>query len=316
MIKGIHHAALSVLDLDRAVRYFTKGAGLVVERRWRLSAPDDGGDAVLLRGPNGFVELQWHSGPDRGAPAARPVSAAGITHLCFQHQSIEELFAGFTQAGAAPHAAPVALGTGYHYCYVRDAETNVLELEGNPVAPPPRGPWLSHVSLSTPDVDRLAGFYAGLLGRGIRSAGQFGPNPLIDRITRLDGTRVRVAWLDACNIGLEIMQYLNPPTLAERHERKVSAPGYSLVCFEVDDLASELKRLEGLGVRLLGPAICGEDGMIAFGRDPDGNLLKFVEFTATSRSRSLDTLSDPAALHRADAAMAESRAQPQESTSA
>jgi len=316
MIKGIHHASLSVLDLERAVRYFAIGAGLVVERRWRLGAPDGDGDAVLLRGPNGFVELQRYSRPDPGMPADRPVSAAGITHICFQHQSMDELVAGFMHGGATPHAAPVALGTGYHYCYIRDAETNVLELEGNPVAPPPRGPWLSHVSLSTPDVDRLAAFYAGLLGRDVRSAGQFGPNPLIDRITRLDGTRMRVAWLDAGNIGLEIMQYLNPPTLSEHRELSVAALGYGCMCFEVDDLAGELPRMDRLGVRCVGSVTTDEDGIIAFGRDPDGNLLKFVEFDSTGRSRSLDTLSHPAALHRADAAMAASRAQPQEPTPA
>jgi len=54
------------------------------------------------------------------------VCAAGVTHICLQHQDMRELASRFEAAGATFHAAPVALGTGYEYCYIRDTETNVL----------------------------------------------------------------------------------------------------------------------------------------------------------------------------------------------
>jgi len=322
MIKGLHHAKLSVLDLDGAADFFTKGAGLSVERRACL--PSIGGEpsvlglvdslaeSVLLRGPNGFLEVLRFEQPPPGAPEDRPVCAAGITHVCLQHQDIQEMASRFEAAGATFHAAPVALGTGYEYCYIRDAETNVLELEGNSVAPPPPGPWLSHVSISTPDVDRLSAFYGAVLGRGVRATGQYGGNPLIDRITRLTGTKVRVAWLDAGNLGLEIMQYLSPPTTASGAERSLARLGYGCISFEVADLAAERGRLASVGVRFQGPTVAGEHAISALGRDPDGNLIQFVEFTATGRSFSLDSLADASALHRADAAMAASRAPKQE----
>ena len=322
MIKGLHHAKLSVLDLDGAVAFFTRGAGLAVERRARLPAAggepaalglvDPLAESVLLRGPNGFLEVLRFERPAPGAPEDRPVCAAGVTHICLQHQDMRELASRFEAAGATFHAAPVALGTGYEYCYIRDAETNVLELEGNPVAPPPPGPWLSHVSISTPDVDRLSAFYGAVLGRGVRATGQYGGNPLIDRITRLTGTKVRVAWLDAGNLGLEIMQYLNPPTTASGAERSLARLGYGCISFEVSDLAAERHRLAEVGVRFHGATVAGEQAISAFGRDPDGNLIQFIEFTAAGRALSLDSLADPAALHRADAAMAASRAPKQE----
>jgi catechol 2,3-dioxygenase-like lactoylglutathione lyase family enzyme len=324
MIKGLHHAKLSVLDLDGAIAFFTRGAGLAVERRARLTAGEDElsalglvdplAESVLLRGPNGFLEVLRFERPAPGAPEDRPVCAAGVTHICLQHQDMRDLASRFEAAGATFHAAPVALGTGYEYCYIRDAETNVLELEGNPVAPPPPGPWLSHVSISTPDVDRLSAFYGAVLGRGVRATGQYGGNPLIDRITRLTGTRVRVAWLDAGNLGLEIMQYLSPPTTASAAERGLARLGYGCISFEVSDLAAERSRLAEVGVRFHGATVAGEQTISAFGRDPDGNLIQFIEFTADGRALSLDSLVDAAALHRADAAMAASRAPKQEPT--
>lgn len=323
MIKGIHHATVSVLDLEGAIAFYAAGAGLSVERHVgapavteAFAAAGQPADAVgvLLRGPNGFLEVLQFTPPEGGHPANRPVCDPGITHLCFQHQRIDELVAGFVAAGAAPHAAPVALGTGYEYCYVRDLETNVLELEGNPVAPPPPGPWLSHVSISTADVDGLAAFYGALLGRGVRATGQYGPNPLIDRITRLQGARVRAAWLDAGSVGLELLQYLDPATVAPVAERGIAELGYGCLCFEIDDLDAERARLTALGLRFAGRTASGRDGRSIFARDPDGNLLQFVEFSTTGRDLSLDSLADPAALRRADAAMAASRAQPQEAT--
>lgn len=324
MIKGLHHAKLSVLDLDGAVAFFARGAGLAAQRRGSLApvggTPDSDGvqgpvaQSVLLRGPNGFLEVLRFERPAPGVPEDLPVCAAGITHICLQHQDMRELASRFEAAGAAFHAAPVALGTGYEYCYIRDPETNVLELEGNPVAPPPPGPWLSHVSISTPDVDRLSSFYAAVLGRCVRATGQYGGNPLIDRITRLTGTKVRVAWLDAGNLGLEIMQYLNPATTSSGAERSLARLGYGCITFEVSNLAAERPRLAEVGVRFQGATLAGKEAMSAFGRDPDGNLIQFIEFTAAGRALSLDSLPDPAALHRADAAMAVSRAPRQEST--
>jgi catechol 2,3-dioxygenase-like lactoylglutathione lyase family enzyme len=168
------------------------------------------------------------------------------------------------------------------------------------------------VSVSTPDVDRLSAFYGAVLGRGVRATGEYGGSPLIDRITRLTGTRVRVAWLDAGSVGLEIMQYVNPPTVASTTERSLARLGYGCISFEVSDLAAERHRLAEVGVRFHGSTIAGDQAIAAFGRDPDGNLLQFVEFTAAGQELSLDSLADPAALHRADAAMAASRAPKQE----
>jgi hypothetical protein len=67
-------------------------------------------------------------------------------------------------------------------------------------------------------------------------------------------------------------------------------------------------------VRFQGATVAGEQTISAFGRDPDGNLIQFIEFTADGRALSLDSLADAAALHRADAAMAASRAPKQEPT--
>jgi catechol 2,3-dioxygenase-like lactoylglutathione lyase family enzyme len=138
-ILGINHVGIVAHDQAALQNFYARAAGL---QPWSaLDALGLPGGGVALAGPNAGVRLL----PGASSPRRRHVSEAGFTHLCFQSPAITPLHAAFAEAGATFHSPLVDLGTGFLYCYARDPEHNVTELEG--VAPvwtsPSRGSRMS-----------------------------------------------------------------------------------------------------------------------------------------------------------------------------
>ena len=118
-VTGIHHVSLSVRNLDRAVLSYTQTIGLTEVSRYRLT---DGvpvekksgighvdRNVVLLRGPNGQIELaQFDRAADKPV-CAMPVQGPGITHVSYQAPVASGLY-----------AKPKAVGVGANW----EAETN------------------------------------------------------------------------------------------------------------------------------------------------------------------------------------------------
>jgi catechol 2,3-dioxygenase-like lactoylglutathione lyase family enzyme len=278
---GIHHAALIVQDLPRALAFYAQAAGLQARATaW--------GDGVLLAGPNALLHLRQ----GRGAPPAawRPVSQAGITHVCLQSTSMPSLQGHFAAAGAGFHGAPVDLGTGFLYCYARDPEGNVVELEGvAPVWDDPT-PWLAHVSISTPDLARMTDFYSALFACSAHTSATFGPNRRLDAISGLAGTRFQAAWLPAGNLQLELIQYLAPATLPAAPGTDPLALGYSHMAIEVQGLAAALSHALACGAATDDtPCAPGQ----AFVRDPDGNRLLLIAWPAGERTLAIAAQARP-----------------------
>lgn len=303
MIRGIHHAGLSVEALDRALEFYRSAAALERVAHCRLDNDaafaaltglrSHTAELVLLRGTNAFLLLSNFATPVPAGPVSRPVCEAGITHICSQHRDISALESRYRAAGADFHNDPVALGTGTIYAYVRDHEHNVIELEGTHYAPDTSSPWLNHIAIATPNVDRLAGFYAGVLELPVSRGGEFGGNALIDRVTGLPDTRAKAAWIDGANQVLEIWQYLNPRTVARETERPFGATGYTHLCLEVDDIDVEYGRLGSLGARFLSPPRDFHGAAVCLARDPDGNLLALLQPGADQTHLSLASVAQP-----------------------
>ncbi len=286
MIVGVHHIGIAAAD-RAASAAFLAAAGFA--QKPPLEAP-----TTLLAGPNCYVELI-----DAALPAVyRAVNEPGITHCCLQQRALEPLLARWEQLGGAPHATPLTLGTGLRYCYVRDAELRVFELEELPYAPPEQMPWVGHVGIASAQIERLASFYHEATGGERRGGGVVGPNPLLDRLAALAGVTAIPAWIVGGNISVEIWQYLTPPTVENRRATS-GAPGYDHICFEVDDVPSELARLIQLGASAVHSPARHAAGVIALLRDPDGNPIELL--APASGAPSIAQLADPGVLSRMDA---------------
>lgn len=305
MIKGIHHVGLTVANAREAARFYAEAASLkalavdapVLQLPIDKTAIDIAG-ASLLRGTNAYLRLLEPSTPVAARLDRRPVAEAGIVHVCLQSPSIENLYAKFKQAGATFHAPPVDLGTGFLYSYARDNENNVVELEGVPPVWEDNTPWVAHVSFSSANVDRLADFYAQVLGQIAIKSPRLGPSRRMDLVSGMQGTEFRAAWIPAGNMQVEVIQYFVPPTLAANQTRSMGDIGYSYVCLEVDDMASSIAHLQSLGATQSDALakICDHNHYLCL--DPDGNILLLLCLSEAERAFAISELPDPMVVTR------------------
>lgn len=297
MIKGLHHAGLSVDDLDRAIGFYQTAHAFQVNSRFSvpdsaelramLEVDNSACELALLKGPTGFLELFQFANPVE--PAGSPeVFRAGLRHLCIQAVDGNQLYDAFVGAGAKSHARPSGLGTGNLYCYIRDPEDNILELEGLPYATSVTSPpWFAHVALVTPDIQRLSAFYSFVTGVPVHSTGHFGPDRKYDVVAGLENIVFDGAWVKAGPLTLEFWHYHQPQTQS-RPPANASQKGWNHFALEVDDLDAEYQRLLAAGVPFHGVPMSNGAVRFVYGRDPDGNIFELLQVLPGHEHLSLD----------------------------
>jgi len=97
---------------------------------------------------------------------------------------------------------------------------------------------VSHIAVAVPDVDEAARFYEEKLG--------------LKMVGREDvaGSKVTVGFIPVGDTRIELVQPAAPDSPITRF-LETRGPGLQHVCFEVDDVAAELRRLDAAGVRLI-----------------------------------------------------------------
>ena len=291
MIKGIHHIALVVEDVEAVLPYYCGAAGLA--RRSDADAfaitPEqpEAGDApvvCLLAGPNAYLKLlsppqfspRTNAGPD-------PIHRPGIRHFCVQNNDCTLLEQAVYANKGSLIAPPLDLGTGNQYAYARDPEGNIMEIEGLPYAPAGEPTWFGHVAIVTRDMDAAVTFYSAL----------FGPGPQFDRMGGLTGAQIEGAWLPTGNILLELWQFHAPDYQGEKGPRNMLDPGYSYVCLETDALEEDLERLSVMGGRLLSGIAENAMARAAFASDREGNVIQLLQLREPDGRLSIAALDHP-----------------------
>lgn len=233
-----------------------------------LGAVDWGGEAMtMVRGPNLYLLVPTATG---GATRPRPVNAPGLAHLCLQARDGERAQGALEAADVRFVSAPVSLGTGFRYAYAHDRAGRLLELESAPFLPTAPPAWFGHFAFVSPDAERLAAFYAALLGAEMAAGGRIRGNPRVDAVAGLDGVDVSVWWVRAAHFTLEFWRY-HAPT----HDGRPAPDGYGALGLETDDLDGAVADALAGGATLEGRRH-GSDGDAATLRDPDGNRLRLV----------------------------------------
>jgi catechol 2,3-dioxygenase-like lactoylglutathione lyase family enzyme len=310
-IVGLHHVALAVRHMASVERFYIEGAGF---EPWL--AASGLGLALALGLPAGSRSL---CGPNAGLvllPAdatlptvRRPVSEAGIAHICLQTPHIAHILGELKARGASLHSQPIDLGTGFLYCYARDPEANVIEVECvAPVWASPR-PWLAHANIVTPDLLRMVAFYGAFLGVAAVRSPRLQGDVRLDTIADLPDVQLRAAWLQAGNAQIELMQYWQPATTPETARRLPGMPGFAHLAFEVSHLAAACAHLQHSGGQLREAP--GPGAWQAVGLDPDGNRLVLLDLHAAAHAGwRISALADPHITQRfaaARTALAQSR---------
>lgn len=141
MIVGIHHTAVSTLDLERSLRFYRDELGFeeITRGSWEKGTEfadevtgleDTAVDWVMLRTANSHLELfNWRSPrPDAGDPN-RPVNKPGYTHLCLEVTDLTAMYERLSANGMRFHCPPTDHGDmGCIATYGRDPDGNVIEL--------------------------------------------------------------------------------------------------------------------------------------------------------------------------------------------
>jgi lactoylglutathione lyase len=141
----VHHIALAVTDLDRALRFYTETLGLRATLRMQIAGapferllrfpPGTTGEVAFGQGPPrvGQIELIQWSRPD-GVPAAAPPAADGTSPLLSFSVTdpLSEWHARLTAAGAPCWSEPIDLelpGYGLIEAFIaEDPDGHVVEL--------------------------------------------------------------------------------------------------------------------------------------------------------------------------------------------
>lgn len=140
MIRGIHHVAVHVNDLDRMVDFYRQAFGFEVLDdgfSWRdsdtldqiLDVPGSAGRGVMLRAGTCYLELFEFAAP---APeSSRPLRPfdKGYTHFCVDVTDIEHEYHRLIALGMSfGKRTPIDVGH-VKTLYGRDPENNVIEIQ-------------------------------------------------------------------------------------------------------------------------------------------------------------------------------------------
>jgi catechol 2,3-dioxygenase-like lactoylglutathione lyase family enzyme len=143
MLRGVHHAGVTVASLDRALTFYRDVLGLevfvVAERRNETIGAIVGYPGAAIRlafcgvpGDSARIELLEYLEP-RGDGADGETCRPASGHVCFRVDDIDTLFKRIVDAGYSPRsAAPVSItegpNAGARAFYVRDPDGYTVEL--------------------------------------------------------------------------------------------------------------------------------------------------------------------------------------------
>lgn len=307
IIRGVNYVGVTVEDLDAAESYYRDSVSAETLNDSSLEPGNifasllNGGDGAaetrLVRRTNAQLRLMAFAqrSSEGAATSAVPVQGPGIAHVCFQVAREANVYTRILAAGARPigneELVRLSDENPVHYGYVRDPQGIITEIEEVDLAAlnlpePPRNDYrVRHVSLATPDLDRMINFYSALLGgQEPRHVGWLRAvsGDTVDMVSGLAGSEIEMAWFQLRNLEIEIFQYHSHPTERLTEPRPLDAPGYNMIVFDVSDIEAARQRFIDAGGEIVTEAGPLDGGEIIFGRDPDGNLIGLQTLPASS----------------------------------
>ncbi|WP_090842805.1 VOC family protein [Alkalicoccus daliensis] len=126
MIKGIHHKAFHVVDMDRSLEFYCDTLGF--QKAFELHESDGSPWIVYIKIAEGsFIEL-FYGGTESEKPQ--------LDHICFEVEDIRTLAEQLKEQGI-PFAADLSQGKDLNWQFwIKDPDGNWLEfMEINPESP-------------------------------------------------------------------------------------------------------------------------------------------------------------------------------------
>lgn len=122
----LDHVAVTVLDMERSVRFYRDLLGFDVLGQLLL---DEGTfKIVYLRSGGAHVELFAFRDHDAEAAVGVPDTVGGFKHVAFQTDDVDGIAARLQAAGVAFTLDPLDAAGGVRLAFFRDPDGNLLEL--------------------------------------------------------------------------------------------------------------------------------------------------------------------------------------------
>lgn len=301
IVRGVNYVAVTVSDLDKSTQLFADTVNLeaidesdlseIPAANELLGREEFNANTRLMRSSNAQLRfIQFEGVPATTARYPRiEVNGPGIAHVAFQVNKDTQAYGRFLEAGGKPvngtsEMTELNPANPVTYAYARDANDTMYEFEHVDIArlnrakPPKHNYRIRHVALATPNFTRAVNFYSVLLeqdkprrlGRIINLQGDG-----FDSVSGFKDAKLKMAFFQVRNMELEIAQYISHPTKLPEQLRPLDAPGFSMIVFDVKDLAAARSKLVAAGGTIVSEAQPMDGGEIMLGRDLDGNLLGF-----------------------------------------
>ena len=135
-----------------------------------------------------------------------------------------------------------------------------------------------HTGISTMDIERSIRFYQNMLGMALTIPIREFRGEVYDIMFQYKGAYGKAATLSLGNINIELFEFENPKPKQRQDMRPAFEPGIYHICFQVSDAQKEYERIRDAGVYFHAPPyrVDGE-GLVTYGRDPDGNIFELLE---------------------------------------
>ena len=137
----------------------------------------------------------------------------------------------------------------------------------------------NHTSFTVSNLDTSIAFYTEILGFSLLNRSFRDPD-FTAKVVGIPGAEIEVAYIQAPNHKLELIQYHSP-----EDRRKLSArpcdTGFSHVAFDVDDIEAVVESVRQITEPLSEPVVVNagpnKGGKAVYTRDPDGVTIEFIQ---------------------------------------
>lgn len=304
---GLHHAAITVSDIDATVAFYSKAVPYKVVKRYRvkgstfpkalMSSKHKTVEIALVEMSTGYIQLMDFEPGKASPPNIRPVIGPGYTHICFQSSSKDPAIKRFMAAGleiisrfGKPDGVDIG-GYGVRYAYGRDPDGIMIENESLDAPKRADSAWITHIANTVHDRDSMLAFYEKLLGHKAHRTIEQENRPRLDDVANIDGLSIKGGWFNVGNMEIEVWEYVRPKTPAPAGRKKIDEIGYNGFSLEVADLKREQARLKNHGIELAGTAIKIGGWKMQYGYDPEGNLFSVQQNMTAAKDQSVERFS-------------------------
>ncbi len=304
---GMHHAAITVSDIDATVAFYSKAIPYKVVKRYRvhgatfpkalMASKHKSVDIALVEMPTGYIQLMDFEPGKASPPNVRPVIGPGYTHICFQSSSKDPAIKRFMAAGldiisrfGKPDGVDIG-GYGVRYAYGRDPDGIMIENESLDAPKRADAAWITHIANTVHDRDTMLAFYEKLLGHKAHRTIEQENRPRLDDVANIDGLSIKGGWFNVGNMEIEVWEYVRPKTPTPAGRKMLDEIGYNSFSLEVADLKIEQARLKKLGIELAGLATNIGGWKVQYGYDPEGNLFAVQQNLTAGKDQSVTRFS-------------------------